>query len=83
MTDKEKELYERVKVDPDNFLFRYLFEYDKNSNIKPIQGKILKLMPDGIPKISDQETASESTFEKKSIFYREEREILRGQIPKL
>lgn len=112
MTDKEREFYEKIKNDPEDFMFDLLFEYDENGNVKPIQGKTLKLMGDGIPMVLNSSTANlmngettndpfasvrtnksfreisneiamESPFGKKSVFYREEREILKGQIPKL
>ncbi|HRP91030.1 MAG TPA: hypothetical protein PKX92_13445 [Edaphocola sp.] len=112
MTEKEKELYLKIKQDPDDFMFDLLFERNKNGEVIPIKGKTLKLMADGIPMILDQSTADlmsgnttndpfasvrtnksfreisnevamQSPFGKNSMFYRAEREVLTGQIPKL
>lgn len=57
MTDKEKEIYEKVKNDPEDFMFDLLFQYDESGNIKPIKGKTLKLMADGIPMVLDEASA--------------------------
>lgn len=113
MNEEEKALYLSIKQDPNNPVFGFLFEHDKNGNTIPIKGKTLKLMPDGIPLIMDNiflfsddsstneadpfaavrtnktfreisnEIALQSPFGKNSIFYRAEREILTGKIPKL
>lgn len=113
MTEEEKTLYDTIKQDPNHTLFSILFKKNIVGEVTPIQGKALKIMPDGIPMIVDSfpfnslnsqfsgadpfaairtnksfreisnEIALESPFGKNSIFYREEREILKGQIPKL
>ncbi|WP_310554384.1 hypothetical protein [Flavobacterium sp.] len=112
MTEKEKELYHKIKEESEGFMFDMLFKKNSQGIVEPIKGMTLKLMPDGIPMILDQESANllngnstndpfasvttnksfreisneiamESPFGKNSMFYKEEREILKGQIPKL
>lgn len=113
MTEEEKILYDTIKQDPNHPLFSFLFKKNIMGEVTPIQGKTLKIMPDGVPMITDafpfnslnsqssgadpfaairttksfreisNEIALDSPFGKNSIFYREEREILKDQIPKL
>lgn len=113
MNEAEKELYNKIKQDPKDFMFDMLFKKNQQGIVEPIKGMTLKLMADGIPMILDDSTAQllngnstnndpfasirtnktfreisneiamESPFGKNSTFYREEREILKGQIPKL
>lgn len=113
MTEEEKILYDTIKQDPNHPLFSFLFKKNIMGEVRPIQGKTLKIMPDGVPMIVDafqfnslnsqssgaepfasirttksfreisNEIALDSPFGKNSMFYREEREILKGQIPKL
>lgn len=94
-------------------MFDMLFQKDSLGNIVPKSGMTVKLMPDGIPFVMSESTASlyggnitvgdplervrtsksfeeisnevamDSPFGKESAFYREEREMLKGQIPKL
>lgn len=113
MTEEERTLYDTIKQDPNHSLFPFLFNKNISGEVTPIQGKILKIMPNGVPIIVDSfpfnslnnqfsetdsfipmqanksfqeisnEVALESPFGRDSIFHREEREILKGQIPKL
>lgn len=112
MTEKENELYLKIKKDQTNFMFGMLFQINENGETIPIKGKTLKLMPDGIPMILNESTAKplsgsadadhfasvrtnkppreisieialESPFGEKSAFYKKEREIRKGKIPKL
>ena len=48
MTSLEREYYNNIKNNPEDYVFNQLF-FIENNAIKPIEGKWFKLLADGIP----------------------------------